>query len=124
MSREDKETYLNADNFRVSAPPGIATSLVSHLGEKLILGIRPEHIHAPDYMPPGIAASPVKAKVDVTEMMGSEVFVYLLSGKKQFLARLAPRIQVRPGQEIEVIFNMANLHLFDIKTDKALLFQG
>jgi multiple sugar transport system ATP-binding protein len=120
VAQEGDETHLDAGSFRVSIPPGKADRLISYLGKELIMGIRPENIHAPDFLPPGITAAKVRAKVDVIEMMGNEVFVYLLSGKKQFLARLDPRVQVSPGQEMEVIFNAASLHFFDLDTKKAL----
>jgi multiple sugar transport system ATP-binding protein len=121
VTQEDRETFLSSDTFRISMPSAKAGILRPYLGRKLVLGIRPENIHAPDFMPPGITAARVKARVDVTEMMGNEVFVYLLTGQKQFLARLDPRVKVSPGSEMEVIFNMSSVHFFDSGTGKTLL---
>jgi len=95
--------------------------LLPYLEKKIIFGIRPEHIDVPEYMPSGMVASPVRARVDVTELMGNELFLYLLSGNKQFLARVDARTMARPGQDIEVVFNMANMHVFDLGTGKAVL---
>jgi multiple sugar transport system ATP-binding protein len=121
VSREDKETYLQTDTFRVNLPPDKAAHLLpAYPDGKLVMGIRPEHIYAPDFMPPGVTAAPVRAKVDVTEMMGNEVFVYLVSGERQFLARLDPRARLNPGQEIDLVFNMDAIHLFNGETDEAI----
>lgn len=118
--QEGEKIYLSADIFRVALPSEKAGGLRSTPGQKLVMGIRPENIHAPDYLPAGITGAPVQAQVDVTEMMGNEVFVYLLTGQKQFLARLDPRVKAGPGQEMEVIFNMDSIHFFDPGTGKAL----
>ena len=53
----------------------------------MIFGIRPEDIDNPDYAHPGIIAQPVPATVDVTELMGNEIFVYLKSGDHSYVAR-------------------------------------
>jgi multiple sugar transport system ATP-binding protein len=109
----EEDMYLDAEVFRLPLPPDRRAALTPYTGRKVILGLRPENIHVPEYLPPGIIASPVKATVDVVEAMGSELFVYLVNGGKQFLARVDPRSTARPGQDIEVVFNMANMHAFD-----------
>ena len=60
----------------------------------------------------------VDAKVDVTELMGNEIFVYLLVGETQFVARVDPRTTARMGDRAQLIFNMNNMHLFDPNTER------
>ena len=67
-----------------------------------------------------MATSLVRAKVDVTELMGNEIFLYLITGTKTFIARVDPRVSVKPGDEADVVANMANLHAFDPKTEAAI----
>ena len=114
------EMYLETDTFRVAVLSQKVAMLVPYLGKKIIFGLRPEHIHDPAYMSPGMVAS-VRGRVDVTELMGNEFFLHLLSGNKAFLARVDPRTTARPGQDIEVAFDMANMHAFDPETGKAVL---
>jgi multiple sugar transport system ATP-binding protein len=97
------------------------------LKKKITFGMRPEHIHNREFLPPGceadgdcITASPVKAKVEVTELMGNEIFLHLVAGDKSFLARVDPRTSAKPGQDIEVVFNMDNMHAFDPETGQAI----
>jgi len=73
-----------------------------------------------DYAPPGITAAPLRVKVDVTELMGNEIFVYLLTGQKTFIARVDPRTQARIGQDLDVVMNMDNVHIFDRQTEGAI----
>jgi len=58
------------------------------------------------------------AKVDVTELMGNEIFLYLVNGKHEFIARVDPRTRMQVGQEYQVIFNMDNFHIFDASANR------
>lgn len=115
-----EEMYIDAQSFRVKVPPEKARKLKDYLGGEVIFGIRPEDVHDPEFCPPNITAERVKAKVDVTELMGNEIFLYLLTDHKSFIARVDPRTRARVGAEIEACFNMANIHLFDPRTEKAI----
>jgi multiple sugar transport system ATP-binding protein len=120
---------LESESLKVTVPVDKADKLVSRIGKKIIMGIRPEHIYDTEFLPavakPGdekyLMASRLTARVDVTELMGNEVFVYLISGQKPFLARVDARTKARPGHDIEVAVNMAYMHAFDIETGGALL---
>jgi multiple sugar transport system ATP-binding protein len=112
---------LDSGNFRVPVPPQKTNLLAPFMGKKITLGVRPEDVHVKEYVPTGIDASAgVPAKVDVVELMGNELFVYVVNGKQQFLARVDPRSTARPGQNIDLVFNMANLHAFDTASGKAI----
>ena len=118
---------LDMDTFRIPVPKDRQASLKPYLKKKITFGIRPEHIHDSEFLPPGcevdgdcITALPVKARVEVTELMGNEFFLHLVAGDKPFLARVDPRTSAKPGQDIEVVFNMGNMHAFDPKTGQAI----
>jgi len=52
--------------------------------------------------------------------MGNEIFVYLLSGQKQFIARVDPRTSAHVGGTLDVVVNMDNAHLFDRETEETI----
>jgi multiple sugar transport system ATP-binding protein len=115
-----EKMYLDGGSFKVEVPTHRSQSLASYLGKEVIFGVRPEDVHDPHYAPPGIIGAPAAARVDVTELMGNEVFLYLVSGNKNFIARVDPRTSARVGQEIEILMNMDNMHLFDRDTEAAI----
>jgi multiple sugar transport system ATP-binding protein len=115
--------YLDAETFHVPVPKDRENNFHKYLDKKIIFGIRPEDISSPQYTAPGIIASPIRAKVDVTELMGNEFYLHMLSGDKQFLARVDARTPARAGEEIELVFNMANMHAFDEETEKTLMIE-
>jgi len=65
----------------------------------------------------GIIDQPVDAKVDVTELMGNEIFVYMTTGEHTFVARVDPRSRYHMGDEARMVFNMDNMHIFDRETE-------
>ena len=58
--------------------------------------------------------------MDVTEPMGNEVFLYLVTGEHTFIARVDPRTRARMGDRLEVSFDMSQIHIFDRDTQVAV----
>lgn len=52
--------------------------------------------------------------------MGNEIFLYLISGKNTFVARVDPRSNLRVGEQAQVMFDMDSFHIFDAQTEEAL----
>ena len=86
----------------------------------MIFGIRPENIHDPHFTPPNVHTETVESQVDVTELMGNEIFLHLLSGQNTFVARVDPRSKMRVGEKTQVAFDMDNIHIFDAETEEAI----
>ena len=115
---------VNAGGFRLDVPEEKANEWRAHKGKEVIFGIRPEDIHSKPFVPPGILESDMRATVDVTELMGNEIFLYLMTpDEKQFIARVDPRVKATNGDNLELAVNMANAHIFDPKTEINLLHQ-
>ena len=118
IRKDGAALYVDTNEFAVKIPENRA-DVYKHLeGKEVIFGLRPEDIHTPEFAPPGIHAAPVEAKVDVTELMGNEIFLYLVSGKNNFTARVDPRTRVTIGSQTQMVFNMDNLHIFDPSQDR------
>jgi len=111
------EMYIDAGVFRIKVTDKIKSRLTDGVGKKVIFGIRPEDIFHPDYVAGGINAEKVEASVDVTELMGNEIFLYLVSGETSYIARIDPRGHVQPGDKIQMVFNADNIQLFDAEAE-------
>jgi multiple sugar transport system ATP-binding protein len=119
VSSEGK-LVIDGGSFHLDVPSDRLKSFQPHAGKEMILGIRPENLSDPEFTPPGIVAGHISAEVDVTELMGSEVMLYLLTGGKQFIAKVDPRTRARVGSKIDVVANMSNFHIFDKATERAV----
>jgi len=115
-----EDMYIDTGSFRVKVPAGRLAALAPYLGKEVTFGIRPENMHDPEFTPPGISPVRVPAKVDVTELMGNEVFLYLVTGKSSYIARVDPRTHARVGMETEIVFDMEHVHIFDRATEKEI----
>ncbi|HLF25293.1 MAG TPA: sn-glycerol-3-phosphate ABC transporter ATP-binding protein UgpC [Anaerolineae bacterium] len=120
VNKSDGTTYVEGDGFRLAVPAERVEALKGYVGQSVMLGIRPEDIHDPAFTPPGIHAGTLEAQVDVTELMGNEVFVYLLTGRNSYIARVDPRTQARAGNHLQVTANLDNIHFFDKSGEKVI----
>jgi multiple sugar transport system ATP-binding protein len=121
LVESDGKLEINAGGFRLEVPNPKAEDWRQHKGKQVIFGIRPEDMHTKPFVPPGILESDMPARVDVVEMMGNEIFLYLMTrDDKQFIARVDPRVRSTVGEEVTMAVNMANAHIFDPKTELAL----
>jgi multiple sugar transport system ATP-binding protein len=117
LEKADDGLYVKNDEFRVKLPEDKVERYASYAGKEVLFGIRPEDIHNPAYLPADVTPATVKTKVDVQELMGYEIYLYLINGDMNYVARVDPRSQYTVGEEIEVAFNMQNIHLFDPAQD-------
>ena len=118
LRKDDEKLIIDTAGFSVEIPDNKRERYMPHHGKEVIFGIRPENIHNPEYVPSGIHASPIEVKVDVTELMGNEIFLYLVSGDTDFVARVDPRTQVEMDSILKVMLNMDQIHIFDPSQNK------
>ncbi len=118
IHKTDGRLVVDAEAFSVTIPENKAPTFMDQVGKEIIFGIRPEDIHNPMFIPPNTTAAEISAKVDFTELMGNEIFLYLVSGKHNFSARVDPRSRYTTGEDIKLVFNMDNFHIFDPSLDR------
>ncbi len=120
IRKDGDKVLVDTEDFKVQIPPALAGPYQGLNEKRVIFGVRPENIHDPQFAPPNIHGERVSAKVDVTELMGNETFLYLVSGKNTFIARVDPRSELRVGHAAEVVFDMDKFHIFDAETEQAI----
>jgi multiple sugar transport system ATP-binding protein len=122
LTGDSQETYVDTGAFRIRLDDEVRQKVAGHVGDRVIMGIRPEDIHHPDYLPAGVHGTKVTATVELTELMGSEIFAYMVGGEDQrFIGKLDPRARLRTGDNMELLFDTSALHVFDTKTEASLL---
>ena len=95
--------------------------LDAYVGKKIKMGVRPEDIDdEPEFMAKH-ADCQLDAQVDVSEMMGAEIYLYLEYKGNKMTARVAPTSKARNGDTVRVAFDPHKVHLFDIETELTIL---
>jgi len=120
LRKDGESLFVDGGTYKVRVPDERKAAYMGHIDKPIIFGIRPENIHNPEFAPPGIDAQPMECMVDVTELMGNEIFVYLKTGDNVFVARVDPRSRLHVGDKIQMVFNMNNMHIFDRDTELAI----
>ena len=110
--------------IQLPLPPSQAGGLGDHAGQAVVLGIRPEDIHDPATMAPGVDAVEIEATVEVVEPMGNEVFLYLTTGRSSFVARVDPLHVPAVEQRVRLAVEIGKAHYFDRETEVSLLHRN
>ncbi|MBP1570696.1 MAG: ABC transporter ATP-binding protein, partial [Oscillospiraceae bacterium] len=107
-------------NYTVEVPAEKAenSNLRDYIGKTVVFGVRPEDIKISELE--NYAGATTKANVDLTELMGSETYVYLDCFGKKLICRAAPDLYIKEDTEIEIGFNTKKLHIFDKETKSAI----
>lgn len=110
---ENSAVWLIGEGFKIETPGAIAKSLLRYKNQEVVLGIRPEDIHDEPIMQETFPNSLVTGKVEVVEQLGAETVLYLMVGDKEVVARVPTRTLYAAGDQVEMILNLHNMHVFD-----------
>ena len=125
LEKEGNDVVAKFGDNKITIPTSKLSKFTdeSYIGKEVIMGIRPENIHDEDVFVQTASNAVINAKVEVTELMGSETYLYLsTSGKDEnIIARVNPRTTSRAGQDVQVAFDVNHLHFFDKETEVTLL---
>jgi multiple sugar transport system ATP-binding protein len=88
-----------------------------YVGKTVILGIRPEDIHDEPVFIDASAGTKIQANVDVAELTGAELMVYSNIDGQDFVARLDSRSDIKPGDKVELAFDLNKGHFFDTDSE-------
>ncbi len=96
-------------------------ALVPYYGKEVILGIRPEGLKDDERSLEAFADSSLEAYVDVTELMGAEIYLYLKMGETNLISRVPSPSQSRAGDKIKIAFDTSRIHIFDKDTERYIV---
>ncbi len=115
--------YLAFGSNSVKLPENKANAeeLRDYIGKEVIAGIRPECIHDDEAYLRAMPDAIVECDVEVTELMGAEIYLYLVTDETNLVARVSPRSKTRAGDIINVAFDMTRVHIFDKDTERCIL---
>jgi multiple sugar transport system ATP-binding protein len=113
LTEENNAFYAEFNGNKVAIPENRAKKLKDYANKEVVLGIRPEDIYVSN-------EGNIKVKVEVTEMLGSETYLYLNMDGSNMIARVEPNTRVEIGSNINIGFDTKQIHIFDKETEKAI----
>ena len=120
---EGGDVYVKFGENKLKLPAEKANdaALKDYIGKEVVVGIRPEAIHDEPMYLASMADTVIDASVDVTELMGAEIYLYLTSEEQALTARVSSRSTARAGDNIKVAIDMTRVHIFDKDTEKIVI---
>ena len=114
---------LKFDKYEIKLPAekNANGALNDYIGKEVRFGIRPEHVHDEPEFIAKAGDSVIEAAVDVTELMGAEIYLYVNINGVPITARVAPTSTAKPGDSIKIAFALDKIHVFDKETEQTIV---
>ena len=124
LVKENGKMALKFDEYTVVLPDSKNKNgcLEPYVGKEVRFGIRPEHVHdEPEFIAKLDGKNGlITANVVVTELMGAEIYLYLTIAGEQVIARVEPTSKAKPGDTLDIAFDLDRIHIFDKETERTI----
>ena len=117
---EDVYVTFGRNSLKLPAEKAQNPDLKPYIGEEVIVGLRPECIHDDETSLKAMPESVIETYVEVTELMGAEIYLYLVTDEQPLTARVSSRSTSRSGDTIKVALEVSRMHIFDKDTEKCI----
>ncbi|MFH0753434.1 MAG: sn-glycerol-3-phosphate ABC transporter ATP-binding protein UgpC [Candidatus Omnitrophota bacterium] len=119
--RKDKKFYFDEGKFRVKLIDEMSEKMAPYVGKEVVFGIRSEDIYDKLLVSEASVDNTVRVTCEVVESLGSDVYLYLHSGKNNFIARVAAHNHPDVHRDLEVVFDMRKGLFFDPETETTII---
>ncbi len=122
LETKDGKTFFVFGESRIalSAEKAKVLSDNGYNNVEVTLGIRPEDIHNEEFLMNKYPDSVVDGVVEVTELMGSEIYLYTTIEGKSITARIGANADVKPKTKLKLVFDPNKIHIFNKKDQEAV----
>ncbi|MBQ3065071.1 MAG: TOBE domain-containing protein, partial [Clostridia bacterium] len=117
---DDIYVVFGKNSLKLPAEKADNPDIKPYIGQEVIIGLRPECIHDDDFNMRNLPESIIEAYVEVTELMGAEIYLYLVTDEQTLTARVSSRSASRAGDTIRVALDVSRMHIFDKDTEKCV----
>ncbi len=120
ISKKDDAYFANFEDYSLEIPKGKTADgkFEPFVGKEVTMGIRPESIHDDELFLSSFKDLHIHTQVDIAELMGSEIYIYMTINGTNVIARVPPRSVYKPGDDITVAFDMSKAHFFVKATEE------
>jgi multiple sugar transport system ATP-binding protein len=118
VASKDGQLCFSHAGFNLPVPAAKAKALAAYKDKPVTMGIRPEDLHEATAQDP--ATSVLEATVEVVEPIGHEIYLDVMIGPSEIIARVSPDTPAKVGQKIKLAATTEKLHAFDQQTEKSI----
>jgi len=118
--KKDGRIYFDEGRIQVKLVEDMYKKITPYIGKEVIFGIRSEDIYDKLFVSEAPPENIVRVNCEVVEPMGSEVYLYLNTGKSTFIARVGAHNRPQVNQDMDLVFDMSKVHFFDKDTEETI----
>lgn len=119
--KKDDRIYFDEGKVVVKLIEDMYENVKPYIGKEVILGIRCEDIYDKLFVSDAPPENTVRVTCEVFEPMGSEVYLYLNTGRHTFIARVGAHDRPQVNQDMDLVFDMSKVHFFDKDTEETII---
>jgi len=119
--KKEGRLYFDEGRIKVKIVEDMYPKINPYLGKGVIFGIRAEDIYDKLFVSEAPPENIVRVNCEVVEPMGSEVYLYLNTGKHTFVARVGAHNRPHVNEDMEVVFDMSKVHFFNKDTEDTII---
>ncbi|MDD5568179.1 MAG: sn-glycerol-3-phosphate ABC transporter ATP-binding protein UgpC [Candidatus Omnitrophica bacterium] len=119
--KKDGRLYFDEGKIQVKLVDDMRQKMNSYAGREVIFGIRSEDVYDKLFVSEAPPENIVRVNCEVYEPMGSEVYLYLNTGKHTFIARVGAHDRPKINQEMDLVFDMSKVHFFDKDSEETIV---
>lgn len=113
--------YFDEGSFQVRFIDDMIPKIQNWIDKKVIFGIRPTAIYDKLFVSTATRNNIVTVTIETIEPIGAEKYLYVTTKLNTFIVQVDVHTQAEVNQEIELVFDMNKIHLFDINTERAII---
>ena len=119
--KKDRKYFFDEGRFQVKLLDAMYLRIAPYASQEVVMGIRSEDIYDKLFASEASPENTVRATCEVVEPLGSEVYLYLSSGKHNFIARVGAHDRPEVNRDMDLVFDMSKVHFFDSKTEETII---
>ena len=119
--KKERKYYFDEGKFQVKLVEHMYGVMAVYEGKEVTFGIRAEDIYDKLFVSEASPENTIRAACEVVEPLGSEVYLYLHSGKNTFIARVGAHNRPEVNRDMDLVLDMSKVHFFDRETEKTIV---
>lgn len=107
--------------YAVKLPAMFMDKMKPYEGKEVILGIRPEDLHAEDIVGQTFPTAQFQFHVEVNELLGHEFILHGKIANQMIQAKISARTEVKAHETITLFMDLDKIHFFDMETEHSII---
>lgn len=119
--KKERKYYFDEGKFQVRLVEEMHKAITPYEGKEVIFGVRAEDVYDKLFVSEASPEHTIRATCEVVEPLGSEIYLYLNSGKNSFIARVGAHNRPDVNRDMDLVFDMSKVHFFDSETENTII---